>query len=118
MSSDQHSKDAGDSAKEAVDKVAGAGMADQVEGSFKQALGETQEEAGKILSDPHVKESGLEKKFEGKVQESVGDAKEGAETMSEKFGDFVDDAKDALEGLGNRVKDVFDRDRDDKDKTS
>ena len=49
---------------------------DQVKGRVKEAAGEVQEQAGKLVGSEEQQAKGHAREFEGKVQKNVGDAKE------------------------------------------
>ncbi|MDE2371181.1 MAG: CsbD family protein [Burkholderiales bacterium] len=49
---------------------------DQVKGTVKDAIGNIQEQAGKLIDSPDQQAKGLHKQVEGKTQKVVGDLKE------------------------------------------
>lgn len=51
---------------------------DQVAGSVKDALGNLQQQTGKLVGSKDQQSKGLEKRVEGKLQKGFGDAKEAA----------------------------------------
>jgi uncharacterized protein YjbJ (UPF0337 family) len=53
-------------------------MGDKIDGLAKQAKGTVKEMAGKVTNDPALEAEGKADKVAGKVQETVGDAKNAA----------------------------------------
>jgi uncharacterized protein YjbJ (UPF0337 family) len=49
---------------------------DQVKGRVKEAAGEVQEQAGKLVNSPEQQAKGHAREMEGKVQKNYGDVKE------------------------------------------
>lgn len=49
---------------------------DQVKGKAKDLVGKAQQEAGKLIGSKEQQAKGLKKQVSGKMQKSVGDAKE------------------------------------------
>ncbi len=54
---------------------------DQVAGAAKDLGGKIQQEAGKIIGNPHQQAEGLKHQAQGKLQESVGDLKEAVKDL-------------------------------------
>jgi uncharacterized protein YjbJ (UPF0337 family) len=50
---------------------------DQVKGNLKEAAGEVQERAGRLVGNKEQEAKGHAREAEGKVQKTVGNAKEG-----------------------------------------
>lgn len=57
---------------------------DRIEGAAKQVKGAVKEVAGKILGDEKLKAEGAADKVEGKVQNSVGGAKDAVRDATDK----------------------------------
>lgn len=57
---------------------------DQIKGAAKDIGGKVQEEAGKIFGSKHHQTEGLKNQVAGKLQESVGDAKEKIKDLKDK----------------------------------
>jgi uncharacterized protein YjbJ (UPF0337 family) len=57
---------------------------DQVKGAVKDAAGTVQRKTGKLVGSADMQRMGLEKEIEGKVQKSVGGAKEVAKDLNRK----------------------------------
>jgi uncharacterized protein YjbJ (UPF0337 family) len=49
---------------------------DRIEGSLKQGAGAVKEGVGKVIGDKKIEAEGVAEKAEGKVQNSVGGAKD------------------------------------------
>jgi uncharacterized protein YjbJ (UPF0337 family) len=107
----EETEDLGDKAKAALDDVAGAGTADKVEGSVTEAVGEVKSAIGQATDNPELEGEGAADQVIGKTQQAEGEA----ESIGEKIGDFVEDAKDAIGGFFNRVKDALDGDDEKKE---
>ncbi len=56
----------------------------QVKGKLKEAVGETQEQVGKVTGNRDQEARGHAKEQEGKVQKKVGDVKEGVKDIVKK----------------------------------
>lgn len=57
---------------------------DQIKGAAKDIGGKVQEEAGKLVGSKHHQTEGLKNQIAGKLQESVGDAKEKVKDLTGK----------------------------------
>ncbi|BBP03497.1 hypothetical protein TPL01_08700 [Sulfuriferula plumbiphila] len=49
---------------------------DQIKGTIKDGVGKTQQETGKLIGSKEQQAKGLKKQVSGKMQKSVGDARE------------------------------------------
>ena len=78
-----------DKMKERVDDAAGAGTSDKAEGSSKEFLGRGKEALGAATGNDSLRAEGVKDQASGKVQNAVGEVKEGAEHL-------LDSAKRAL----------------------
>jgi uncharacterized protein YjbJ (UPF0337 family) len=57
---------------------------DQVKGKLKEAAGEAQEQAGKVVGSTEQEARGHAREMEGKVQKKAGDLKEAAKDIAKK----------------------------------
>ncbi|GEM_PF-1770769 len=78
-----------DNLKETVDRTAGAGTSDQVEGTSKETAGRAKEALGAATGNDSLRAEGAKDQAAGKAQNLLGEIKEGAENL-------IDKAKDAL----------------------
>ena len=60
---------------------------DTIKGKLKDAEGRVQRQAGEWLEDEEVEAKGLKNQVKGKIQESVGKAKDAARDVRQRFED-------------------------------
>jgi uncharacterized protein YjbJ (UPF0337 family) len=84
-----------------LDKVAGAGVAKQVEGRAKADAGRVQRQVGQIADDTSSQIEGAAKQIQGRATKDIGQTQSAAENAA-------DDLEDAAGGLLNSVKNLFD----------
>lgn len=87
---------AGDRAKQEVDRMAGSGTMDQIEGKAQEDLGKVQRQFGDTSNQ-----------VEGALRESKGRAQQGIGNVKSAADDAADDAEDFGQGLIDSVKDFF-----------
>jgi uncharacterized protein YjbJ (UPF0337 family) len=106
----EETEDLGDKAKAALDDVAGAGTSDKIEGSVQEAVGDAKSAIGQATDNAELEGEGAADQVLGQAKQAEGEA----ESIGEKIQDFVEDAKDAVSGFFNKVKDALDGDDDEK----
>ncbi|MGD1859277.1 MAG: CsbD family protein [Leptolyngbyaceae cyanobacterium] len=89
-------KIAQDRTEQALDRVAGAGTANQIEGQVKEGVGKAQRQVDKALGQA----DGAATQAAGRVQKDIGQTQEAAENAA-------DAAEDSAEGIIDSVKDFF-----------
>lgn len=83
-------------AEQALDRVAGSGTANQIEGRAKEDIGKVQRQVDKALGQT----DGAAKQAAGRAQKDIGRTQEAAE-------DAANAAQDSAEGIVDSVKDFF-----------
>lgn len=84
-------------AADELDRVAGEGTSDRIEGKVKSDIGTVERNVGKVTGQVE----GAAKQVEGKVKSDIGRTQAATE-------DAREDAQDAAEGFIDSVKDLFD----------
>ncbi|MGF1521184.1 MAG: CsbD family protein [Leptolyngbyaceae cyanobacterium] len=83
-------------AEQELDRVAGSGTANQIEGQVKEGVGKVQRQVDKTTSQV----DGAAKQAAGRAQKDIGRTQEAVE-------DAADTAQDSAEGIVDSVKDFF-----------
>ena len=88
-------------AEQELDRVAGAGTADQIKGRAEADLGRVQREVGQATDDVGSRAKGVAKQVEGRATKDIGRTQSAAENAA-------DQIEDTSEGFIDSVKDLFD----------
>lgn len=83
-----------DNLKESVDKAAGAGTSDKIEGSSRETVGRGKEAIGAATGNDSLRAEGVKDQATGKAQNAWGEVKEGADKL-------LDKAKEGLRKHGD-----------------
>ncbi|MDJ0694183.1 CsbD family protein [Mastigocoleus sp. MO_188.B34] len=79
-------------AKGNFDKVLGAGSSDKLEGNVEQAVGNTQQNLGKVTGQS----KGLAKQVEGRAKQDIGRTKDAAQDLASDIENKTDNAVDSI----------------------
>lgn len=91
-----------DRAKEAVDKMADSGKADQAKGHSKELAGSARAKVGSFIGDEEMEAKGRLQQAEGKADRLKGEIKEKIEDVKDHIKAGVDAVKDKIDEVRKR----------------
>jgi uncharacterized protein YjbJ (UPF0337 family) len=93
--------------EDTIDKVAGAGTTDTIEGKAKETLGKIQASAGDAVKDHKLEARGIVNQADGKIQQATGEIKGGLEDLRDRAQNLLEDTVETIKDKAHSASEAI-----------